>query len=61
LLLREPLADVRSYPDAVSAESLVLDLAVLDLRRYLETPDADSVCNIAVNRQLATWLQARKN
>jgi nitrogenase molybdenum-iron protein alpha/beta subunit len=61
VLLREPLADGRSYPVAVSAESLVLDLAELDLRKYPETPDADSVCNIAVNRPLATWLQARRN
>jgi hypothetical protein len=58
---QEPLADVRGYLVAVSAESLFLGLAELDLRKDRETLDADSVCNIAVIRPLAKWFSAWRN
>ena len=55
---QEPLADVRGYLVAVSAESLFLGLAELDLRKDRETLDADSVCNTVVNRLSAKWVQS---
>jgi hypothetical protein len=61
LLWQERLADVSGYLVSVFAESLALDLANLSLRKYPETLDADSVCNIAVSRWSATSLQARKH
>jgi hypothetical protein len=59
--VQELLADACGYLVAVSAESLSLGLAVLNLRNSLETLDADSVCNIAAIRLSAKWYSASKN